>query len=287
MDARSRHRRPGGRRRRLVTVVGSAVAAFALLAPAASAASAADNRLPLAVALATPHDGIFRSTCLPSHVAMDDPIVHPNEPGASHQHEFFGNATTDADSTYASLLGKATTCRIKADTAAYWIPTLFADGDRVAPIQVNAYYLHARARGRVTAFPAGLKVVAGNSAATTPQSVAVTGWRCAGVVMALSQLPTACPAGHDNVLVVRFPQCWNGHDLDSADHKSHLAYAVRGACPAGYPVRLPQLSLNFHYRLPTTTGLTFASGSIYSAHADFFNAWNQAVLTRLVRVNLT
>ena len=119
-------------------MIGLGLAAMTVLAPAVSAA---DPRTPLAVALATPHDGIFRSTCLPSHVAMDDPIVHPGMPGASHQHEFFGNATTAADSTYASLRGQATTCRIAADTAGYWVPSLFADGERVAPIKVNAYYL--------------------------------------------------------------------------------------------------------------------------------------------------
>lgn len=269
--------------RRTLILVGVAMTALALLAPAVSAA---DARTPLAIAAATPHDGIFRSTCLPSHVAKDDPIVHPGMPGASHQHEFFGNATTDAASTYASLRGQATTCRIAADTAAYWVPSLYGGGERVAPIKVNAYYLRGRARGRVVAFPAGLKVIAGDSSSTIAQATAVTGWRCAGVAMALSPDPVACSTGADNVLVIRFPQCWNGHDLDSADHKSHLAYQVRGACPAGFPVRLPQLSLNVHYHLPTVSGLTFSSGSIYSAHADFFNAWNQAVLARLARVNL-
>jgi hypothetical protein len=285
MDERFGHRRPlkPGWRRPLI-LAGTVVAALALLAPAATAASAQPA---LRVALATPHDGIFRSTCLPSHVAMDDPIVHPGMPGASHQHEFFGNATTDASSTYASLHGQATSCRIAADTAAYWVPSLYAGGARVAPIRVNAYYLRARARGPVAAFPAGLKLIAGDSGATAAQSTAITGWRCAGVeAMALSPDPVACPAGSDNVLVIRFPQCWNGRDLDSLDHKSHLAYQVRGVCPTGFPVRVPQLSLNVHYRLPTASGLTLASGSIYSAHADFFNAWNQAVLARLVRTNL-
>ncbi len=282
------HERLGRRRsapgwRRSLTLVGVGLAAMTLVAPAASAA---DARTPLRVALATPHDGVFRSTCLPSHVAMDDPIVHPGEPGASHQHEFFGNATTYADSTYASLRGQATTCRITADTAAYWVPSLYAGGERVPPIKVNAYYLRGRTRGRVVAVPAGLKVIAGNSASTVAQPTTVTGWRCAGSASALTSVPAACPEGTDTVLVIRFPQCWNGHDLDSADHRGHLAYAARGTCPAGFPVRLPQLSLNVHYRLPTTSGLTLSSGSIYSAHADFFNAWNQSVLARLVRTNL-
>jgi Domain of unknown function (DUF1996) len=272
---------PGWKR---CSIIGAmALASMTMLAPTASAAT---PRRALAVALATPHDGIFRSTCLPSHIAMDDPIVHPGMPGASHQHEFFGNTTTDANSTLETLRAGSTTCRIAADTAGYWVPSLYSDGGRVAPIRINAYYLRAGIRGRVTTFPAGLKVIAGNSASTIAQSTKVTGWRCAGVPAPLTALPTTCPAGTDNVLVIRFPHCWNGRDLDSADHQGHLAYRVNGACPAGFPVRLPQLSLNVHYRLPATTGLSLASGSIYSSHADFFNAWNQAVLARLVRVNL-
>jgi hypothetical protein len=233
------------------------------------------------------HDGIFLSVCRPSHVASDDPIVFPGDAGASHQHEFFGNVTTNADSTYRSLLAGETTCRIAADTAAYWVPSLYADGVRVAPIRVNAYYLAGRGHGRIAPFPAGLKVIAGNGEASSPQSLAITGWKCSGLQLGgLSADPKTCPAGRHDVLVIRFPDCWNGRDLDSADHRSHMAYRVRGACPAAYPVRVPRLSLNLHYDLPATTGLTLASGSIYSAHADFFNAWNQATLARLVRLNL-
>jgi len=254
----------------------------AMLVPVATSAA---ERRPAAPA-GRLHDGIFLSVCRPSHVASDDPIVHPDEPGASHQHEFFGNVTTDADSTYRTLRAGATTCRIAADTAAYWVPSVFADGQRVAPIRVNAY-LAGRGRGRIAAFPAGLKVIAGNSEATAPQPLAITGWKCSGVQdPGLAADPKTCPAGSHDVLVIRFPDCWNGKDLDSADHKSHMAYRVRGACPIGYPIRVPRLSLNVHYDLPSTTGLTLASGSIYSAHADFFNAWNQTALARLVRLNL-
>jgi hypothetical protein len=157
----------------------------------------------------------------------------------------------------------------------------------VAPLRVNVYYLAGRGRGRIAAFPAGLKIIAGNGEATAPQSLAITGWKCSSVRDAgLAADPKTCPAGSHDVLVMRFPDCWNGKDLDSADHRSHMAYRVRGVCPAGFPVRVPRLSLNVHYELPGTTGLTLASGSIYSAHADFFNAWNQTVLARLVRLNL-
>ena len=268
------------RRQRSILIASTVLLTLALLAPAPAAAAPPRIGGPM-------HDGIFLSLCRPSHVATDDPIVHPGEPGDSHQHEFFGNTTTNADSTYASLRAGSTTCRIAADTAAYWVPTLYDDGARVAPLRVNAYYLRGGGRGRVVAFPAGLKVIAGNSTATAPQSKAVTGWKCAGIrPQSLSSEPIACPATSHAVLTVRFPECWNGKDLDSADHQGHMAYRVRGACPPGYPVRVPRLSLNVHYRLPSVTGLTLASGSIHSSHADFFNAWNQAVLARLVRTNL-
>jgi hypothetical protein len=267
-------------RRRSILIASTILLTLALLAPVGTSAATPRIGGPL-------HDGIFLSVCTLSHTASDDPIVHPGETGASHQHEFFGNTTTDADSTLTSLRAGGTTCRIRADTAAYWVPTLYDDGARVAPLKVNAYYLRGRGSGRVVAFPAGLKVIAGNSSATTAQSTTVTGWKCSGIrPQGLSTAPVTCPAGSHAVLVIRFPECWNGEDLDAPDHRSHMAYRVRGACPAGYPVRVPRLALNVHYDLPSTTGLTLASGGIYSSHADFFNGWDQAVLARLVRTNL-
>jgi len=39
---------------------------------------------------------------------------------------------------------------------------------------------------------------------------------------------------------VFFPSCWDGKNLDSPDHKSHMAYPSgvnSGSCPASHPVR--------------------------------------------------
>ena len=44
-----------------------------------------------------------------------------------------------------------------------------------------------------------------------------------------------------------FPQCWNGRDLDSADHKSHMAYPVNAACPSTHPVPVPKLRQVLRY----------------------------------------
>jgi hypothetical protein len=71
--------------------------------------------------------------CSFSHRAKNDPIVHPDMPGMSHSHDFFGNNSTNAHSTLSSLLGRSTSCSLRADTAAYWVPTLYKHGHKVRP----------------------------------------------------------------------------------------------------------------------------------------------------------
>jgi len=100
------------------------------------------------------HGNNFFSNCAFSHMAPDDPIVHPGQPGASHAHTFFGNKTTNAFSTLASLRRGKTTCRTKGDTAAYWIPTLYDHGNEVRPAKAQLYYVN-RGYDKMQPFPAG------------------------------------------------------------------------------------------------------------------------------------
>ena len=51
---------------------------------------------------------------------------------------------------------------------------------------------------------------------------------------AFTVMPT-CKPGQLMAIGVNFPSCWNGVDLDSADHMSHMAYPTHNVCPAGYP----------------------------------------------------
>jgi hypothetical protein len=219
-------------------------------------------------------------------MAMDDPIVYPGQPGASHDHSFVGNVSTDAFSTLQTLRGAATTCRRQGETAAYWMPTLYVSGAMVHPMGATIYYRRRSMTGRIRAFPAGFKIVAGDKSATAPQGFQVTYWNCgaqAGVPPS-STVPS-CPEGRGNGLRlhVRFPSCWDGKNLDSADHKSHMAYATgRRGCPASHPVAVPAIELIYRYPIAGGPNVTLASGGQFSAHGDFFNAWNQGVLTRLV-----
>ena len=86
---------------------------------------------------------------------------------------------------------------------------------------------------------------------------------------------------------VEAPQCWDGVNLDSADHKSHLAYSVRRRgggrdCPPSHPVEVPKISMHVTYPVAGGPGVTLASGPSYTEHADFFNAWDPPTLDQLV-----
>src|SRR5262249_56621631 len=60
----------------------------------------------------------FVGSCAFSHMAMDDPIVYPRQPGASHDHSFVGNTTTNAFSTLRTLRAGSSTCKRDGETAA-------------------------------------------------------------------------------------------------------------------------------------------------------------------------
>lgn len=265
--------------RRSSLVAGALLAVSALIPGGAEGASAG----PAAGATATaPRVAAnFTSMCAFTHRAADDPIVFPGQPGAAHSHDFFANPSTDADSTVESLQAATAQCKRAGDKAAYWTPTLSDGGTAVRPMRVVAYYQVAgRDPASIQPFPLGLKVV------TTPAAGGVE-WSCAGRdedAPPQATVPTCPPATH-LVLRIHFPDCWDGVNLDSADHRSHLADTSRGgSCPATHPVAVPHLRLNVHY--PEGVGgadVTLASGASDSAHADFFNAWDVDAQARLVR----
>ena len=130
-------------------------------------------------------------------------------------------------------------------------------------------------------------MIAGDSHASGPQSLDVVSWGCGSQsVIERQQAPPVCPAGRSLVATVRFPDCWDGANLDSADHRSHLAYAVkvRGgrACGGPHPVALPKIVLHIRYPVPGGASVSLASGPAFTEHADFFNAWDPPTLASLV-----
>jgi hypothetical protein len=225
--------------------------------------------------------GYFAVACGFSHRNQDDPIVFPGQTGRSHDHTYFGNEATNASSTPASLRAAGeTSCRLRADTAAYWVPTLFVAGNAARPLGAVVYYIR-RTREPVQAFPANLEVIAGTATARSAQDRNVTFWSCGRRdVRVSSEIPTC--ENPSLRLIVNFPNCWNGTQLDSADHKSHLAYSSDGVCPATHPVEVPALQVQVFYGVRGGANAELSSGGGFSGHADFVNAWNQPTLERLV-----
>ena len=220
----------------------------------------------------------FPADCPFTHRLPDDPIVFPSLPGASHMHDFMGNRTTNAYSNLASLQaahqqlqpGDRPLVVLGADPLHNNVP--------VEPVMATFYYLGEGVRPDITAriqpFPLGLRIVAGNATATGPDGSRAR-WSClhAGAVPPSGNFVN-CPAGTQLESYLDFPQCWNGRDLDSADHKSHMAYPVNGDCPSTHPVPVPKLRQVIRYPVSGDPArFRLASGNGYSMHGDFFNAW--------------
>ncbi|KAF7592269.1 hypothetical protein BBP40_000471 [Aspergillus hancockii] len=100
-----------------------------------------------------------------------------------------------------------------------------------------------------------------------------------------------CPNGLR--VQVFFPLCWDGKNLDSPDHRSHMAYPVsgaynNGACPDTHPVHL--VSLFFEVLWDTNVfaddwcgdsqPFVLANGDPtgFGMHCDFLNGWDIDVL---------
>jgi Domain of unknown function (DUF1996) len=250
-------------------------AAFVSLAGAGSSGKAGNSA-------STALRANFISSCRFSHQSNDDPIVYPNQFGKSHLHQFIGNDSTNAASTLASLQAATTSCRRTGDTAAYWTPALIQGTTPVTPTGATIYYRRLTVKVP-RAFPAGLKMIAGSSMAMTAQNLRVTSWNCGPLldVANSSEIPT-CPDGANLRLHIRFPSCWDGKNLDSADHHSHMAYVIGRGCPKSHPVSVPAIELIMKYPVVGGAGYQLSSGGQFSGHADFFNAWNQQELKRLV-----
>lgn len=230
----------------------------------------------------------FVVKCHWSHNAPDDPIVWPGISGASHLHEFFGSTATDASSTGESLEGGSTTCENTSDTAAYWVPALFDYGARVEPHHIVAYYRTGVDvdAADVEPWPLGLKMIAGDAGAESPQSLGVVGWAC-GSSDHLTVEPRQCSTRAPLTLRLTFPDCWDGRNLDSADHRGHVTYSDAGECPGTHPVSIVQLILAVHYEFHSDpTGLSLASGATTTGHGDVMNGWSRDELVHLTNLCL-
>lgn len=278
--------KPGRRLPRLLALLGSLALLAGVAVPLQRAGALRQSQ------------AVWSIKCNHSHSAPDDPIVFPALAGRSHLHDFFGNVSVDANSTTASMARTTASTCLKgmgeADRAAYWTPALLRDGRAVTgsadELRIDAYYAVLDKPLPVRPMPLGLRMIAGDAKATSAQPTNIVHYNClryptGGQVTKSSAAMPSCPGGTYLSARIEFPSCWDGRNLDSADHKSHMAYPNRGACPVSHPVGVPALSIRLHWKaargIPSSQ-LALSSGGQQTMHADFWNVWSPAVMRWLV-----
>jgi len=214
------------------------------------------------------YEGAFRFTCGGAiKVVNDDPLVYPNEPGKSHLHQPWGNASFDASTTSASLSKSAETdCNdtpYSLNRSAYWMPALINDqGQAIHPDLVSVYYKRKTSTspfctqnsgstmGICIGLPNQIRFVFGWNMNDPTAPVQGASWYCTkgdgkhyGDLDALFN--SGCVAGAQIIANTIAPNCWDGKHLDVADHRSHMAYGSYGSwgyykCPADHPYVIPQ-----------------------------------------------
>lgn len=269
-----------------------------------------------------PYAGAFRISCGYAFGSNDDPIVFPGVPNATHHHTFFGNTAVTAFSTNESLRasGNSTCAGGILNRSGYWIPSLIktSNGAPQKPEVIVVYYkgIDDYTGNKHTVPPAGLRMIAGKA---RPLSISESSGdyycqdnryvsdasRNYGILWEGNHLQ-ACGGPNETLrMVVSFPQCWDGVNLDSPDHQSHMAYScgqecenaqgnvvnTGNSCPASHPIAIPNITVNADYsdldksatyRLSSDNYPTSQPGG-YSLHGDWMNGWDQSIIGRVVK----
>lgn len=235
----------------------------------------------------------FSVLCTPSHQLADDPIVYPGQPGAAHMHQFIGNPSTNAFSDFNSMRAAQPNvkCELHNDTGGYWVPTLYYPNS-TTPVPVKHAFFYYRGPTGVAQIPQDLKMVAGGSTLNPPKpdmAQRSLSWACSDSGPFYTQPPDCTSLNKTFRAHILFPSCWNGWQLDSPDHRSHMAYPVNGKCPSTHPVRIPKISFHVVYTLKNGKGTYLSSDHDVPGapagtqlHADFWNTWDQTVLQQAV-----
>ncbi|KAA8621519.1 WSC domain containing protein [Pyrenophora tritici-repentis] len=237
---------------------------------------------------------------------------------SDHVHTISGGSGFKANMTYQDTQASlCSSCSIKEDKSNYWTPQLYVkykNGTGFAPVPVmgdgddtnggmTVYYLQRRGDNQTEqlhAFPEGFRMIAGDpDTRSSDGSLAAQGisFNCLGAnLLETNGMPNyTCPGGLR--AQVFFPQCWDGKNLDSPDHKSHMSYPSGtvyngGNCPPTHPVHMISIFYEILYDTARFESewddgknpFVFSQGDAtgYGLHGDFFNGWDVEVLQKAV-----
>lgn len=240
----------------------------------------------------------FRFRCKASHFLYDDPIVFPGQPGKAHLHMFFGNTMANGNSTYESLrkTGDGSCDGGPLNRSAYWMPAVVNENGKVAvPDHITIYYKRHPGTNRI---PRGLRMIFGFDHRYPDQKI--KRWKCANGGGEFETIPEVnCPADQQLMVTLGAPNCWDGKNLDSADHRSHMSYGSynqygENVCPDTHPVNIPSFTMliswshsgfaeyskwrlaSDHVSPHDPTSAKLPPGS--TMHSDWFGGWDDGVM---------
>ncbi|KAL4993326.1 hypothetical protein BDV10DRAFT_199711 [Aspergillus recurvatus] len=253
----------------------------------------------------------FSFSCLPLTTQLSDPIVSPGRE-SSHMHVVTGGTAFQRTmGMQTARNARETTCEVALDRSNYWVPALYHEtetgsfemveyewsaGERMLWLMVMTravYYLN-RACSYATgaracpdgvyplAPPVGLRVIAGNPMLQTyndsefaQRAISHMCIGKSGTSNETKHLPRQpCEKLRSQVF---FPSCWDGKNLDSPDHKSHVS-----VCSESHPVAIFSIFVEFIFNTEPFAdyqNLLYATGdrSGYGLHGDFINGWTDQV----------
>lgn len=265
--------------------------------------------------LISPTTAFWRMPC-PGRLVDEraDPLVSPGVV-SGHVHSIAGGSGFSFNMTYEDARASScSSCPIKADLSNYWVPHLYYRAENGTFIDVpvsgdgdgnlggiTVYYLQRPGANNdaLQAFPEGFRMLAGDpfrrnyTGDFAAQAISYACLNYDGPATAETNgFPdNNCPDGLR--AQVFFPSCWDGVNLDSANHQSHVSYPASGAyndgvCPDSHPVHL----ISIFYEIIFQTNLfadmwwgdeqpfVFAMGDPtgYGFHGDFINGWDVDIL---------
>ncbi|MCQ4204508.1 DUF1996 domain-containing protein [Streptomyces coelicoflavus] len=236
--------------------------------------------------------------------------------GAHHFHDYVGNQANNAFASDEDLAAGDTSCADRGDKSSYYWPVLRLQngtveqdaqspgggiegnaGEIVTPAEVTLTF-EGNERGKVTEMPRLLRIITGDAKAfVNGDTNANASWSCTGFEdRQLKDKYPLCPSGSDVVRTFTFQSCWDGRNTDSANHRTHMAFAAAdGSCPEGFrPV--PRLVQRVVYDVAAPSladgGRTvplFAVDSFpeqlhkpVTDHSDFINVFDEDLMREMV-----